>query len=159
MTRVSVTTPREREIVAECVLDAPRDRIWEAFTDPELIPEWWGLRDDTTIIEELDIRPGGTWRVIQRAPDGGESALTGTYREVAPPERMVHTFEWEPGRVLVETAELEDLGERTKVTITSLFDTTEERDEMLDSGMERGLNEAYEQLDELLGGTAPTRPR
>jgi len=99
----------------------------------------------------MDVRPGGAWRfVVDR--DGEESGFRGTYREVTPPERIVQTFEWEgmPGHVIVETAEFEDLGERTKVTATSLFHTTEERDGMLDSGMEGGLNESHDRLDELL---------
>jgi uncharacterized protein YndB with AHSA1/START domain len=87
---------------------------------------------------------------------GGETAFRGTYREVAPPERVVQTFEWEgmPGHVSVETAVFEDLGDRTKVTTTSIFHTTEERDGMLNSGMEGGLNETYARLDELLAKLA-----
>jgi uncharacterized protein YndB with AHSA1/START domain len=84
--------------------------------------------------------------------DGSETGFRGTYREVEPPERIVYTFEWEgmPGHVVVDSVVFEDLGDRTKVTNTSLFHTTEERDGMLESGMERGLNESYGQLDELL---------
>ena len=86
------------------------------------------------------------------SPDGSETAFRGTYREVVPPERVVQTFEWEgmPGHVAVETAMFEDLGERTKVTTVTLFHTTEERDGMLASGMERGMNETHARLDELL---------
>jgi uncharacterized protein YndB with AHSA1/START domain len=82
----------------------------------------------------------------------GETAFRGTYREVTPPERVVQTFEWEgmPGHVCVETATFEDLGDRTKITTVSLFHTTEERDGMMASGMERGLNETYSRLDEVL---------
>ena len=96
--------------------------------------------------------PGRQWRFVARDADGNETAFRGTYREVAEPERIVQTFEWEgmPGHVSVETATFEDLGERTRVTTTSLFHTTEERDGMLGSGMEGGMNETYERLDELL---------
>ncbi len=140
----------------ERVFDAPRDRVFAAFTDPKLIPEWWGPRETTTIVDRMDVRSGGSWRFVVRNSDGSETAFRGTYREVAPPERIVQTFEWEgmPGHVSVETATFEDLGERTKVTTTSLFHTTEERDGMLESGMERGLNETYSRLDELLAGSA-----
>jgi uncharacterized protein YndB with AHSA1/START domain len=102
----------------------------------------------------MDVRAGGGYRFVMRGPDGSETAFRGTYREVTPPERIVQTFEWEgmPGHVSVETAEFEDLGEQTKVTTTSIFHTTEERDGMLDSGMETGLNETYERLDEVLVG-------
>jgi uncharacterized protein YndB with AHSA1/START domain len=100
----------------------------------------------------MDFRPGGAWRFIAREPDGREQGFRGVYREIAPPERIVQTFEWEgmPGHVIVETATFEDLGERTRVTTTSLFHTTEERDGMLASGMEGGLTESHERLTELL---------
>jgi len=148
----TVTTPAEREIHVERVFDAPRDRVFAAFTDPELIPEWWGPRDMTTVVDQMDVRPGGSWRFVMRDSDGSETGFRGTYREVTPPERIVQTFEWEgmPGHVSVDTATFEDLGDRTKVISTSIFHTTEERDGMLDSGMERGLNETYARLDELL---------
>ena len=148
----TVTTPADREIHTERVFDAPRDRVFAAFTDPELIPEWWGPRDATTIVDRMEVKPGGAWRFVIRNPDGTETGFRGTYREVSPPERVVQTFEWEgmPGHVSVETVTFEDLGERTKVVNTTLFHTTEERDGMLASGMESGMNETYQRLDELL---------
>ncbi len=148
----TVTTPSDREIVSERVFDAPRDRVFAAYTDPERIPEWWGPRGTTTIVDEMDVRPEGAWRFVHRNPDGSESGFRGTYREVTPPERIVQTFEWEgmPGHVLVETATFEDLGGRTKVTAISLFHTSEERDGMLASGMESGLTETHDRLAELL---------
>lgn len=148
----TVTTPSEREIVSERVFDAPRDRVFAAYTDPELIPQWWGPRGTTTIVDQMDVRPGGAWRFVGRDPDGSETAFRGTYREVTPPERIVQTFEWEgmPGHVVVETATFEDLDGRTRVTAHSLFHTSEERDGMLDSGMERGLTETHDRLAELL---------
>jgi uncharacterized protein YndB with AHSA1/START domain len=148
----SVTTPTDREIHIERVFDAPRDRVYATFTDPELIPEWWGPRGGTTIVDQMDVRAGGAWRYVIRTADGDETAFRGTYREVSPPERVVQTFEWEgmPGHVSIETAEFEDLGDRTRVITTSLFHTPEERDGMLASGMEHGLNETYARLDELL---------
>jgi uncharacterized protein YndB with AHSA1/START domain len=148
----TVTTPTDREIHIERVFDAPRDRVFATFTDPELIPEWWGPRGGTTVVDQMDVRPGGAWRYVIRTPDGDETAFRGTYREVSAPERVVQTFEWEglPGHVSIETAEFEDLGDRTKVITTSLFHTAEERDGMLASGMEHGLNETYARLDELL---------
>ncbi len=152
----TVTTPTDREIRVERVFDATREQVFAAFTDPELIPEWWGPRDTTTVVDRMDVEPGGSWRFVVRNADGSETAFRGTYREISPPERIVQTFEWEglPGHVSVESATFEDLGERTKVTTTSLFHTTEERDGMLASGMERGLNETYARLDELLARLA-----
>ena len=104
----------------------------------------------------MDVRTGGRWRFVIRDADGSESGFRGAYREVTPPERIVQTFEWEPmaGHVSVETATFEDLGDRTKVVTTSTFHTTEERDGMLGSGMEGGLNETYARFDELLARLA-----
>jgi uncharacterized protein YndB with AHSA1/START domain len=148
----TVTTPSDREIRIERVFDARRDRVFAVYTDPELIPEWWGPRGTTTIVDVMEPRAGGSWRFIAREADGSETAFRGTYREVTPPERIVQTFEWEgmPGHVCVETAEFEDLGDRTRVVTTSIFHTAEERDGMLGSGMEGGMNETYQRLDELL---------
>jgi uncharacterized protein YndB with AHSA1/START domain len=152
-----VTTPADREIHTERVFDAPRDRVFAAFTDPELIPEWWGPRGSTTVVDQMDVRSGGSWRFVVREADGSESGFRGTYREITPPERIVQTFEWEgmPGHVSVETSTLEELGDgRTKLVTTTLFHTTEERDGMLGSGMEAGMNETYARLDELLARQA-----
>ena len=149
----TVTTPTDREIHVERVFDAPRERVFAVYTDPELVPEWYGPHGTTAVVDEMDVRAGGRWRFVFREEDGSETGFRGTYREITPPERIVQTFEWEgmPGHVSVETAEFEDLGDgRTKVTTTSIFHTTEERDGMLGSGMEGGMNETYERLDALL---------
>lgn len=152
----TLTTPSDREIVTERVFDAPRDRVFEAFTDPQLIPRWWGPRRMTTIVDEMDVRPGGKWRFISHDCDDKEQCFRGIYREITPPERLVQTFEWEgmPGHVIVDTVIFEDLGGRTRLTTTSLFHTSEERDGMLSSGMESGLSESHERLAELLAETA-----
>ncbi len=146
---VTLTTPTDREIHVERVFDAPRDLVFAAFTDPGLIPQWWG---PGTVVDEMDVRAGGSWRFVFRNPDGTEGAFRGTYREVTPPERIVQTFELEgmPGNVHLETATFEDLGDRTKFTTTLLFDTTEQRDGLLEYGGEAGMNESYARLDELL---------
>ena len=151
--RTTVTARGDREIVTERIFDAPRERVFAAFVDPELIPRWWGPRSHPTTVDKMDPRPGGDWRFVSRDADGAEHAFRGTFREVEAPERIVQTFEWEgmPGHVAVDSATFEDLGDgRTKVTGVSLFHTAEERDGMLASGMETGLSESYEQLDELL---------
>ena len=152
LTPATITTPSDREIHIERIFDAPRDRVFAVYTDPELIPEWWGPRGTTAEVVEMDVRTGGDYRFVMHSSDGSTTGFRGTYREVSPPERIVQTFEWDgmPGYVSVETATFEDLGDRTKVTTTSLFYTTEERDGMLGSGMEQGLNETYARLDELL---------
>jgi uncharacterized protein YndB with AHSA1/START domain len=148
----TLTTPTDREIVTERIFDAPRERVFETYTNPELIPQWWGPRRMTTTVDRMDVRPGGSWRFVMHEPDGREIGFKGIYREVTPPGRIVQTFEWEglPGHVIVETATFEELDGRTKVTTISLFHTTEERDGMLASGMEGGLTESHERLAVLL---------
>jgi uncharacterized protein YndB with AHSA1/START domain len=149
-----LSTPSDREIASERVFDVPRERVFAAYTDPELIARWWGPRGTSTSVEQMDVRPGGVWRfVIRNDSDGEQSAFKGVYREVTSPERIVQTFEWEgmPGHVVIETASFEALGERTRVRGVSLFHTTEERDGMLASGMEKGLSDSHDRLAELLG--------
>jgi uncharacterized protein YndB with AHSA1/START domain len=153
--KADMTMVGDREIHVEREFDAPRERVFEAYTDPELIPQWWGPRGTTTIVDELDARTGGKWQFRAPNPDGSEIVFRGVFREVTPPERIVQTFEWDgmPGHVSVDTAVFEDLGDgRTKVVSDSIFHTPEERDGMLESGMEKGMNETYERLDELLAG-------
>jgi uncharacterized protein YndB with AHSA1/START domain len=146
-----VTTPAEREIRIERIFDAPREKVWRAFTDPALVAQWWG-RGNKLVIERMEVERGGHWRYVEHAPEG-VSGFEGRYREVTKPERIVQTFEWDgmPGHVIVESVIFEDLGDgRTKVINTSLFHTTEERDGMLQSGMEQGLSESYAALDRVL---------
>ncbi len=149
--RATVTTPTDREIRIERVFNAPRERVWRAMTDPKLVAQWWG-RGNTLVIERMEVERGGHWRFVEHSAEGVHG-FEGRYREIVPPERVVHTFEWDgmPGYVAVETVTLEDLGDgRTKVVTMSLFHTTEERDGMLASGMEEGLNQSYDALDRLL---------
>jgi uncharacterized protein YndB with AHSA1/START domain len=147
-----VAAQGDREIVTERVFNAPREKVFQAFVDPDLVPKWWGRRVDTTTVDRMDVRVGGDWRFVTDGPDGSH-AFRGTYRAIEPPELVEWTFEWEgmPGYVAVETARFEDLGDgQTKVSTRTLFHTTEERDGMLASGMEIGMGESYEKLDELL---------
>lgn len=151
--KATVTKPSERELKIERVFDAPRERVFAAHTDPELIPQWWGPRGTETVVEEMNATTGGDWRFAMVDEDGSKVVFRGVYREVTPVERIAQTFEWDgmPGYVSVDTAVFEDLGDgRTKITTSSIFYTAEERDGMLESGMERGLNETYWRLDELL---------
>ncbi len=149
--KLKVEAHGEREIKAERVFDAPRERVFEAMTDPELIPKWWGPRGTTTRVEEMDVSVGGRWRFVMDT-EQGEGGFGGTYREITPPERIVQTFEWDgmPGYISVEVCELEDLGGKTRVSTTSTFHFAEERDGMLSSGMEEGMAETYDRLEELL---------
>ena len=149
--RTTITTPADREIRIERIFNASRDRVWRAYTEPELIAQWWG-RGNKLVIERLEVERGGHWRFVEHGNDGIHG-FEGRFREVTPPERIVMTFEWDgmPGYVIVQTATFEDLGDgRSKIISTSLFYTTEERDGFLNSGMEGGLNQSYAALDKLL---------
>jgi uncharacterized protein YndB with AHSA1/START domain len=146
-----VTTPSDREIRMERIFNAPRSLVWQAFTIPDMVAQWWG-RGNKLVIERMEVKRGGHWRFVEHGPEG-EHGFEGRFREVSPEHRMVQTFEWDgmPGHTVLNTMDLEDLGDgRTRVITISLFFTTEERDGMLASGMEGGLNESYEALDQLL---------
>lgn len=146
-----ITTPSDREIRIERTFDAPRDRVWQAFTQPELVAKWWG-RGNKLDIQRMELNKGGRWRFVEHSNEG-DQAFEGEFREVAKPERIVQTFTWDgmPGHEIVDTIVLQDLGDnRTKAVTTSVFDSKEERDGMLQLGMEDGLNQSYQALDRLL---------
>jgi uncharacterized protein YndB with AHSA1/START domain len=146
-----LTTPAEREIRVERVFNAPRDRVWRAYTEPELVAQWWG-RGNELVIERLELERGGRWRFVEHV-DGKPFGFEGTFREVTPQDRLVYTFGWDgmPGHPAVETAEFEELdGQRTRVVAIASFVTGQERDAMLGYGMEQGLNQSYAALDALL---------
>jgi len=150
---MKLTLPTDREVVVTRVLDAPRDRVFQAYVDPKAIPEWWGPRSFTTRVDRMDVRPGGAWRFVNVGPDGQEHGFHGVFREIRPPERLTWTFEYEgaPGHVSVETITFEELrGGKTKVTVTARFDSQEDRDGKVNAGMEWGMRESYERLEELL---------
>ncbi|TMG47455.1 MAG: ATPase [Chloroflexi bacterium] len=150
--KTKVTLPSDREILITREFDAPRDLVFKAMTDPDLIGRWWGPRNYETVVDKMDVRPGGTWRFIHRQADGTEFAFRGEYREVVPPERIVQTFEFEPmaGHISVETATFTERDGRTLLTVRSLFASKEDRDGMIQSGMEKGLAETHDRFAELL---------
>jgi uncharacterized protein YndB with AHSA1/START domain len=150
--KLTVTLPSDREIVLTREFDAPRDLVYMAMTSPEHIIQWWGPRGSNMKVDTMDVRPGGKWRFVEHDAKGNEFGFRGEYRELRPPERAVQTFEWEglPGHISVETMVLEDLGGRTRLTVTSRFDSVEDRDGMLQSGMETGASESYDRLAEYL---------
>ena len=152
--RHTLTTPTDRTIRVEREFDAPRDRVWRAFTQPELIAQWWG-RGNKLVIERMEVERGGHWRVVEHTPDGETHGFEGRFREVTPKDRISRTFEWDgmPGYTILETAEFFDAGEgRTRLVSTALFFSREERDGMLHSGMEGGMAESYAALDRVLAG-------
>ena len=149
--KATLTTPGDREIRIERVFDAPRELVWRAFTDPELVAQWWG-RGNKLVVERLEVERGGHWRFVEHAPDGVHG-FEGRFREVTQPERLSMTFEWDgfPGYVIIENMNFDEIGkDRTRVVNVSQFYSAEERDGMLTSGMEKGLNQSYAALDRLL---------
>ena len=144
MSTTTVTTPNELEIRVERTFDAPRAHVFSVWTDPELIPEWWG---DGTVVEEMDVRPGGRYRF--RTAHG---VVEGEFREVDAPARLVQTFHNH-----VQTLEFEEVGGRTKLTQTMRFATTGERDTTLRYGVEAGAKAGFARVDALLRRLAEAR--
>jgi uncharacterized protein YndB with AHSA1/START domain len=147
--------PGKQEILITREFDAPRELVFKAFTDPELVPQWWGPRRLSTEVDKMDVRPGGQWRFINRDAEGNEYAFHGVYHQVLAPERVIDTFEFEglpeTGHVTLETMKLEELpGGRTKLIAQSVFQSVADRDGMLQSGMDEGVNDSYDRLAELL---------
>jgi uncharacterized protein YndB with AHSA1/START domain len=148
-----IAEPGKHEIIMARVFDAPRELVFKVITDPAYIPQWWGQRDSTTIVDKMDVRAGGLWRYVQRDQQGNEFAFHGVYHSITAPEQVIDTFEFEgmPGHVILETMTLEAQADRTtKVTVSSVFQSVADRDGMLSSGMESGANESYDRLAELL---------
>ena len=144
----------KQELFITREFDAPRELVFEAHTDPKLYVQWIGPRRFTMTLEKLEPRSGGMWRYISKDKDGNEYAFHGVYHEVLAPERIIDTFEFEglpeKGHVSLETAKFEELpGGRTKLTVL-VFQSIADRDGMLQGGMEEGLNDSYDRLDELL---------
>lgn len=137
MNETTVTTPNELEIRVERIFDAPRKHVFSVWTDPQLIPGWWG---EGTVVEEMDVRPGGIYRF--RTPVG---VVEGEFRDVEPPARLVQTFQNH-----LQTLEFEDLGERTKLTQTMRFESAEQRDTTMQYGVEEGAKGGFARVDALL---------
>jgi uncharacterized protein YndB with AHSA1/START domain len=133
--------------------DAPPAQVFRAHTDPELIVKWLGPKDVVMEVDHWDCRDGGSYRYLHRR-DGEEYGFRGCFHEVRPSELIVQTFTFEgfPEGVALERLTLEDLGGRTRLVATSLVDSFDGRDAFIASGMESGVREGYEQLDELLAG-------
>jgi uncharacterized protein YndB with AHSA1/START domain len=157
---LKVTTPNDREVVITREFNAPRDLVWDAMSRPELLKRWvcgppgWEM----TVCEE-DARPGGMFRWAWSGPDGAIMSMSGVYREVVPPERCVRTEVFDTGCVpgggeQLATLVLTEMGERTLLTITLLYDSKEARDGAVASGMAQGMAAGYDRLDEILAMAA-----
>jgi uncharacterized protein YndB with AHSA1/START domain len=149
-----VTEPGKQELFITREFDAPRELVYQAHIDPDLYVQWLGPRGLTTTLETFEPVSGGRWRFTQKDQDGNEFGFHGVFHTMTE-ELIIQTFEFEglpeSGHVTLETMRLEKLpGDRTRVTIQSVFQSVGDRDGMVQSGMEHGVNEGYERLDELL---------
>jgi uncharacterized protein YndB with AHSA1/START domain len=146
------TTPSDREVVMTRVFDAPRSLVWEAWTNPEHVPQWLlGPEGWTMPVCEIDLRPGGEWHFVWRRTDGTEMEMRGEYREVAPPERLISTESW--GGDWPETLNTLILTEedgKTTMTQTVLYPSREARDAALGTGMQDGASQSFDRLAEHL---------
>ncbi len=158
---VALSLPSDREILVSRVFDAAPERVYRAHVDPKALAEWWGPREYVNRIDAWEPRPGGSWRIVQTAPDGREHPFRGVFQEILPSRRLSWTFEYEPlaGHVLTQTVTFEpEPGGRTRLTVRAVYSNQEDRDAMLASGMEGGMRQGYERLDELLeAGRSPPR--
>ncbi|MGH3451242.1 MAG: SRPBCC family protein [Haloechinothrix sp.] len=150
--KATLTMPSDRELVITRIFNAPRDLVWKALTEPEHVKQWYGLRAFETHICEIDLRVGGKWRWGQRTPDGDEVVFSGEYREISPPSRLVTTEAWEamPDHGYVATLTLDEHDGKTTYTNHLLYQSKEDRDGHVASGMEPGLQETLDRLDELV---------
>jgi uncharacterized protein YndB with AHSA1/START domain len=149
---MTLTLKSDLEIQLTRVFNAPRRLVFEAHSKPEHVRRWWGRKDAELSVCEMDFRPGGTWRYVMRKPNGKEYAFRGEFKEIVPPERLVWTFGFEgmPGEPGIETFTFEEHDGKTTLTSTAEFDTVEQRDALLETGMEEGAAETWDRLDDYL---------
>ena len=147
----TVTLPSDTEILITREFDAPRDLVWRAYTTPELIKRWWAGRRGEVISVEVDLRVGGAWRYVMTANEGFEVAFHGEYREIVPDERLVSTevFEGMPDAEALDTMTLTEADGRTTMTVLVRHQKPEHRDAHIESGMEGGLQEAMDLLEQV----------
>jgi uncharacterized protein YndB with AHSA1/START domain len=146
--------PGRQDIVVKRAFDAPRDVVFKAFTNPDLIPRWWGSRRFTTIVEQMEVRRGGQWRFITRNNQNGtEYGFRGVYHDVVPFERTVSTLEYEqggPGYLQLVTDSFEESDGRTRYVSVALFSTVGDRDGWIPTDMDKGISESMDMIDELI---------
>ena len=148
--------PGKQEVFITREFDAPRELVFKAHTDPELYVQWLGPREYEMTLETFEPVSGGRYRYIHKDPQGNQYGFHGVFHEMSE-ELMIQTFEFEglpeKGHVNLDSARLEKLpGNRTRITIQSVFQSVLDRDGMIQSGMERGVREGYERLDDVLKG-------
>jgi uncharacterized protein YndB with AHSA1/START domain len=154
-TETTTVYSQDGDLVFERTFDAPRDRVWKAITDPELVPRWWGPHGSMTRVVEMDVRPGGKWRYVSSAPEREDVTFYGEYLEVTPPDGFRWTFMFDVEGIGPqggpETWRLEDVDGKTKVTSIGHMGSVEALEGALATGMVRGAIETWDRLEALLG--------
>lgn len=150
----TVSLPGDQQILITRWFAAPTRLVWRAWTTPELVRRWWSARRGEVTVAEIDLRVGGAWRYVMVTPDGFEVAFHGEYREVVPHRRLVSTevYEGVPDAEALNTLTLSPDGDGTLMTILVEHATREHRDAHIASGMEDGLQDALDLLEEVADG-------
>lgn len=148
----TITPLSDQEAIITRTFNAPRQLVFDAWTKPEHMPHWWGPRRLTMTVCEIDLRPGGAYRFVLRDTDGDEYGFSGVYQEVVPPERLIYSwgFEGMPGAEAHITATFEEHDGKTTLTSRERYPSAEALEQHLRNGMEEGMNETFERLDEFL---------
>jgi uncharacterized protein YndB with AHSA1/START domain len=151
-----IAEPGVPQTVITREFDAPPALLFRAYTEPELLVQWLGPRNQTLTIDRFDVHHGGTWHYTSRDTNGNEYGFRGVFHGTPSLDGIVQTFEFEgvPGKVCLETATFEEQGGKTLLRLNSVYQSVEDRDAMIESGMEDGLTEGFERLDELLARLA-----
>ena len=147
----TVTLPADEQILIAREFDAPRELVFKAFTTPELVKQWWHAKRGQMTVAEIDLRVGGKWRYVMVADGGMEVGFHGEYREIVPNERLVSTeiFEGYPDEEAVNTATFTEVDGRTTLEILVQHSSKEARDMHIESGMEAGLQDALDLLEQV----------
>ena len=149
--RAVVTLPSDTQVLITRDLNAPRHLVYKAYTTPELVRRWWAGRRGQMTVAEIDLRVGGMWRYVMTSSEGMEIAFHGTYREIVPDERLVHTevYEAMPDGEVLTTITFAEAGGRTTMTMLIDCGTQAIRDGMMASGMEVGMQEGMDLLEQI----------
>jgi uncharacterized protein YndB with AHSA1/START domain len=157
--KAKVTLPSDRQILITREFDAPKELVWKAWTTPELVRRWWHANRGEMTVCEMDLRVGGSWRYAMVTPDGVEVGFHGEYREIEPFERLVSTEAYEgipdaDAHAAVDTLTLAEIGDHTLMTVLVEHPTMEGRDMHVESGMEDGMQDAMDLLEETVAALA-----
>ena len=149
---MTLTLPSDREIVMTRAFNAPARILFDVWTKPEHVRKWYAVRGTTMTVCDIDLRVGGAWRWVLTHPKGGEIAFSGVFCEIDPPHRLQRTevFESMPGAESLGTLTFDEKDGQTTITINMLFKSKQDRDVCLRSGMELGVKESFQKIDELV---------